>query len=220
MKNYDLIWARDWAGLTQADAAEKMGVHRVTFAKWETGAQAIPARKWQLFLKRVAINPQDIPNRVAYDAKGYPVGFDRAVYEEMAIDIASFTAPDGDESYDDVFGWDLQEVALMEIEGDDYDARSRERTRISYASLGVKSFRDSLPEGSTIDEKAAQARLDWEPWELSTGKDVLQKAASEWRRWKSSGSKDALANAKAEWRRWRLPIMEASLAYAAEADLA
>lgn len=61
MKNYDLQWAREWAGLTQAEAANKMGVHRVTFANWETGARPMPKRKWNLFLKTVAVNPQDIP---------------------------------------------------------------------------------------------------------------------------------------------------------------
>jgi DNA-binding XRE family transcriptional regulator len=114
MKNYELIWAREWAGLTQAQAAEKMGVHRVTFTQWETGARAMPTRKWQLFLKCVAINPQDIPKHLApreYDNMGYPVGFNEADYD------VDFTGA-------------ALEAALRKIEGNEYEARDRERYRL------------------------------------------------------------------------------------------
>ena len=40
---------RNGLGLTQAQAAERLGVHRVTVARWEAGMRAIPeptARLW------------------------------------------------------------------------------------------------------------------------------------------------------------------------------
>ena len=113
MKNYDLIWARDWAGLTQAEAAEKIGVHRDTFSRWEIGARKMPARKWQKFLKAVAVNTADIPKRpepLKYKADGYPVGFDSGDYEDLT-----------DEA---------EEAALRELEGSEYEVRERERYRI------------------------------------------------------------------------------------------
>lgn len=111
-KCFDLKWAREWAGLTQAQAAEKMGVHRDSFSRWETGATEIPTRKLQLFLRLVDINPQDIPKRPEprrYDSDGYPVGFDREAYELDA---------------------DAEDAALEIIEGDEFDSRQRERYRL------------------------------------------------------------------------------------------
>src|SRR5579862_8743426 len=117
MKNRELIWTREQAGFTQAAAADAMGVHRVTFVQWESGARPIPERKWQAFLKIAAVNPLSIPKFAApptlqYDAEGYPVGFDCALYEEMMWDIASYTTPDGEVTCDDGFGGDMHEAAL------------------------------------------------------------------------------------------------------------
>lgn len=109
MKNYDLIWAREWAGLTQAQAADQMGVHRVTFTNWETGRCPMPERKWKKFLKHVAVNPQDIPKRLKYDAEGFPEGFNYEDYED---------------------NWEAEQAALRKIEGDEYPARDRERERL------------------------------------------------------------------------------------------
>lgn len=61
VKNYELNWARTHAGLTQAEAAEKMGVSRVTFTRWETGAVDMPPARWARFLKVVELTANDIP---------------------------------------------------------------------------------------------------------------------------------------------------------------
>ena len=119
-KNYDLKWAREWAGLTQAQAAEKIGVHRDTFSRWETGAQAIPVRKWQWFLKHVAVNPQDIPKRPAerqYNVDGFPVEFIRKHYGEGY-------KHNGDEDSA------AEEEALTKFEGEEFPVRERERERL------------------------------------------------------------------------------------------
>ncbi len=60
-KNYELNWARTHAGLTQAEAAEKMGVNRITFSRWEVGTVAIPPARWAKFLKLVEVSAKDIP---------------------------------------------------------------------------------------------------------------------------------------------------------------
>ena len=60
-KNYELNWARVTAGLTQTEAAEKMGVDRKTFNRWETGAVEIPPARWAKFLKIVELSAKDIP---------------------------------------------------------------------------------------------------------------------------------------------------------------
>ena len=61
VKNYDLNWARTHAGLTQAEAAEKMGVDRKTFNRWETGVVNIPRVRWHKFLKILELAVSDIP---------------------------------------------------------------------------------------------------------------------------------------------------------------
>jgi len=40
--NFDLKAWRERLGLTQEKAAELLGVHRVTVARWESGACAMP----------------------------------------------------------------------------------------------------------------------------------------------------------------------------------
>lgn len=60
-KNYELNWARTHAGLTQAEAAEKMGVNRITFSRWEVGTVAIPPARWAKFLKLIEVSAEDIP---------------------------------------------------------------------------------------------------------------------------------------------------------------
>lgn len=61
MQNFELKWARENAGLTQAQAAAKIGVARLTFTRWETGATPIPRVKWLKFLAAVELAPTDIP---------------------------------------------------------------------------------------------------------------------------------------------------------------
>jgi len=153
VKNYDLIWAREWTGLTQAQAADKMGVHPDTFGRWETGARAMPARKWQLFVKLIGLPRGSIPKRLEYDAKGYPVGFDQTPYDE------DHTAT-GD--------WDLEgeTAALLKIEGDDYAARARERYRLQLMRLiGDPGERYRLRAVRWVDEEGRQR------WKLGSIKD-------------------------------------------------
>lgn len=38
---------RDYLGLTQQDFADRIGVNRVSVARWETGARAISLAPWQ-----------------------------------------------------------------------------------------------------------------------------------------------------------------------------
>jgi transcriptional regulator with XRE-family HTH domain len=64
VKNYDLNWARTFAGLTQAEAAEKMGVDRKTFNRWETGVVGMPPLRWAKFLKILELSAKDIPPAV------------------------------------------------------------------------------------------------------------------------------------------------------------
>lgn len=121
MKNYDLIWARERAGLTQEQAAAKIGAHRVTFARWETGAVAMPKRKWTAFLAAINVDQKEVPKRREYDAKGYPVGFKR---EEALHD-------------DDEGVYDREEARLLELEGDEYPARARERFRLCMVGMNL-----------------------------------------------------------------------------------
>ncbi len=61
VKNYELIWARNHAGITQQQASEMMGVNRVTFARWEINAVQVPAYKMAKFLRLIDLKPSDIP---------------------------------------------------------------------------------------------------------------------------------------------------------------
>lgn len=42
----DLVAFRERLELTQQDLADRLGVDRVTIARWETGTRAIPAYLW------------------------------------------------------------------------------------------------------------------------------------------------------------------------------
>lgn len=64
MKNYDLLWAREHAGLTQAQLADQIGVSRGQFCKWETGKVAMPKRKWFALLKLLEVTEADVPKHV------------------------------------------------------------------------------------------------------------------------------------------------------------
>jgi transcriptional regulator with XRE-family HTH domain len=43
MTQQDLVALRERLQLTQQELADKLGIDRVTVARWETGARAIPA---------------------------------------------------------------------------------------------------------------------------------------------------------------------------------
>lgn len=119
-KNFDLIWAREHAGLTQAAAAAKIGVARETFARWESGAQPTPERKFQRFLEATGVERSSIPAQRKYGRDGYPVGF-------VKTDTGDFDAD---------FGEDARR--LQEVEGDEYTARERVRTEMGERIFGEK----------------------------------------------------------------------------------
>lgn len=60
MKNQDLVWARESAGLSQAEAAGRIGVTRVTFARWEKGSTPIPPAKYNAFLAAVGVSLAEV----------------------------------------------------------------------------------------------------------------------------------------------------------------
>lgn len=108
-KNFDLIWAREHVGLTQAAAAAKIGVSRETFSRWESGSQTMPERKFQRFLEAIELDPKRIPAQRKYGADGYPVGFTKSATGDTDEDMES------------------DERRLREIENDEYLARERVR---------------------------------------------------------------------------------------------
>ena len=50
MKNFDLEWARERAGWNKSQAAQALGVNRVTFSEWESGRAKMPAHRFNAFL--------------------------------------------------------------------------------------------------------------------------------------------------------------------------
>lgn len=65
-KNFDLIWAREHTGLTQAQAAKLLTeaglpTTPLTICRWETGATEIPRRKWFKVLEVFKLTQADIP---------------------------------------------------------------------------------------------------------------------------------------------------------------
>ncbi len=63
MKNDDLIWVRENAGLSQKQASDLLGVSRRTFIRWETGDTQIPNVKWNAFLIAVNTPESAIPKK-------------------------------------------------------------------------------------------------------------------------------------------------------------
>ncbi len=63
MKNDDLIWVRENAGLSQKQASELLGVSRRSFIRWETGDTPIPKVKWNAFLIKVNTSEEAIPKK-------------------------------------------------------------------------------------------------------------------------------------------------------------
>lgn len=61
MKNHDLIWARDFAGLTQSKIAEIFGVSRRTVINWEQGHTKLPPAKFKYLLGVLDIDPKLVP---------------------------------------------------------------------------------------------------------------------------------------------------------------
>lgn len=111
-KNHDLIWAREFAGWSQEEAASRMEVSRQTYCGWENNKPSpIPPRKFKVFLKLVGISESDIPSDEAaashtpasvaraYDKDGYPVGYQRqpCTKEGYALDVASLRKLEGAE---------------------------------------------------------------------------------------------------------------------------
>jgi len=67
VKNSNLAWVRENAGLSQQAAADLIQVTRRTFNRWETGAVAIPKIKWNLFLLKVNTPESAIPKVKEWD---------------------------------------------------------------------------------------------------------------------------------------------------------
>lgn len=108
-KNFDLKWAREHVGLTQAAAADKIGVSRVTFARWEAGTVQIPNAKFQRFLEAIELDPKRIPAQRKYAIDGYPVGFAKSATGDTDEDM------------------EIDAERLKELEGKEYTARERVR---------------------------------------------------------------------------------------------
>ena len=51
---------REQAGLTQAQAAEQVGVHVRSWQKWELGERKMPQPAWRLFLLMTGSPPADV----------------------------------------------------------------------------------------------------------------------------------------------------------------
>ena len=61
MKNFDLIWAREYAGITQTKIAEIFGVSRRTVINWEQGHTKLPSAKFKYLLGVLDIDPKLVP---------------------------------------------------------------------------------------------------------------------------------------------------------------
>lgn len=61
MKNFDLIWAREYAGITQTKLAEIFGVSRRTVINWEQGHTKLPSAKFKYLLSVLDIAPELVP---------------------------------------------------------------------------------------------------------------------------------------------------------------
>jgi len=170
VKNYDLIWAREFAGLTQAAAADKIGVDRRTFSRWETGAIAMPAVKWSKLLARLEIDRKSIPPRRVYTDEGYPVGFDRSRFgaetREVRFVDRGPVPRGGFEAVAAVCvakckaaaaNFQAECDALAEIEGKEFEDRERERHRLFWTKR-YKGHHSSehfiLPELERYDEES------------------------------------------------------------------
>jgi DNA-binding XRE family transcriptional regulator len=64
MKNYDLIWAREFAGINQQQLADLLGTTRFTVSRWETGARPLPKHKWAKVLEALKLTREQIPQHV------------------------------------------------------------------------------------------------------------------------------------------------------------
>lgn len=61
MKNYDLIWAREYTGITQTKLAEIFGVSRRTVINWEQGRSKLPPAKFKYLLGILDVDPNLVP---------------------------------------------------------------------------------------------------------------------------------------------------------------
>ena len=135
--DHRLVWARKELGITQAQAAAKMKVDRMTFSRWESGAQPMPARQWKRFIDITGLDERGIPKPLEYNAEGYPIGFDRTPYL-------------ADEMCDGKHLWDLEEEALAKIEGAEHEARSDKRMWLACEGWVRKGFIPELMRGPFV----------------------------------------------------------------------
>lgn len=71
--NYDLVWAREHAGLTQQQLADALNVTRFTVTRWETGKTPMPKVKWARALKILKLTASEIPAASAVQERRRPV---------------------------------------------------------------------------------------------------------------------------------------------------
>jgi transcriptional regulator with XRE-family HTH domain len=109
-KDHDLIWVREQAFLTQREAAAVCGVSRVTYNRWESGDNVIPARRRGRFYIALGIKAADIPACVSYGPDWYPISFTPKI-TPYSTDA------------------EVEEVSqrLLELEGVNYKARQAQR---------------------------------------------------------------------------------------------
>lgn len=61
MLKYDMVWAREYAGISQAKLAEILGVSRRTVINWEQGHTKISYAKVKFVLDALNIDPKLVP---------------------------------------------------------------------------------------------------------------------------------------------------------------
>jgi DNA-binding XRE family transcriptional regulator len=127
MKNWDLKWAREWAGLSQVEAAAKMGVNKQTWNRWERGTHPTPKGALRRMIELTAMPPEVERARLRYDDEGYPRGFSRKQFEAVT-EAAGIAAEARGEKWPDQHA--VEDAALEELEGDEHEGRARERYRL------------------------------------------------------------------------------------------
>lgn len=174
VKNFDLVWAREHAGLTQAKAAKLIGVSTRTFIRWETGATRIPERQFNAFLRAADIQREEIPRtaptavvetapREERPDDGFSEGL-RNEWESMApllslpLSLGQYAA--------------LLEVARAHREGADKDTRWALGRAINLSPWPLThAIRESWAWGRPVSEEGFPVGAACLVW-LSLGKDA------------------------------------------------
>lgn len=143
-----LKWAREHAGWSQQEAADKMGITRACYNGWETGRKPAPTVKYAKFCTLANANFENYKEPIEYDSEGYPYSFDMRlwdVYFESEMRVTDYWCEDPKNPKKCDFLRDDEEAveafremekprlayfrALAEIEGDEMPIRSLERAK-------------------------------------------------------------------------------------------